>query len=442
MNYVEGYINGLGLNFTKDTQSGCYSYYFQSKSLGKANLIIRELKLLGMTGSKARTKFIPNSYLRNNSENRLQLLAGLLDSDGYYSSKKGSYRFSSVSKSLAEQVQWLSRSLGLYAGELIVSRNKTGFSKDLLDSVSYGVNIVGDVDKIPSRIVKKMAGPNTNHKNALSHGIKSVKSLGVGDYYGWTVDKDHLYVDGNFFIHHNCGKSSLLVTEGAHFAKLGYKVANFVLGDNSEYDMFLKYLCNWTGLEITEILKNGYEKYMTPEIKSYFQNVRVKAYPPDNLDVYQLLAKADQLHQKFPFHILIVDYDANIKESSGTGNSYVEGGLVYANLKGYGKGKCVVYSASQTKIGHWGEEMVLKHMANDSSKKQHHLDIMLGLGRSQDCPSVGTLNIAKMRRGRSDVHTRVHLDQGRGMIREIRSEEYDAIKHRYKLSQSEISFAT
>ena len=26
-----------------------------------------------------------------------------------------------------------------------------------------------------------------------------------GNYYGFTLDKDHLYLDGEYIIHHNCG---------------------------------------------------------------------------------------------------------------------------------------------------------------------------------------------------------------------------------------------
>jgi AAA+ superfamily predicted ATPase len=43
-------------------------------------------------------------------------------------------------------------------------------------------------------------------------GIKSVESVGVDDFYGFTVDKDHLYVMDDFWITHNCGKSSLIRT--------------------------------------------------------------------------------------------------------------------------------------------------------------------------------------------------------------------------------------
>lgn len=51
---------------------------------------------------------------------------------------------------------------------------------------------------------------NTEPVNLVE--ISSVESVGVDDFYGFTVDKDHLYVMDDFWITHNCGKSSLIRT--------------------------------------------------------------------------------------------------------------------------------------------------------------------------------------------------------------------------------------
>jgi len=122
-------------------------------------------------------------------------------------------------------------------------------------------------------------------------------------------------------------------------------------------------------------------------------------------NIYQLLAKTSQLFAKFPFKVMFTDYDANIQESVKLNSSYVEGGTIYANIKGYGKARCVNYVGCQTKIIHWGEEKILKHFPNDSSKKQHHLDFLLGLGKNKECPGIGTLNLPKVRRGRLTCST-------------------------------------
>ena len=285
----------------------------------------------------------------------------------------------------------------------------------------------------------KQAQARQINKDVLHHGIASIELLGLGDYYGWRLDKDHLYLDDDFIVHHNCGKSTFLLTEAAEFIRSGHTVAHFVLGDMSEFDLFLKYLANFTDTDIEEILQSGWRSWYTDDIKALMQRLRVKALDPDTYDVYQIIAKAEQLRRKFPFDALIVDYDGNIKDTSD-GGSYVEGGVVYANLKGYARGRCAAFIASQTKIQYWGEELILKNYANDSSKKQHHLDLMVGLGANKECRSVGTLNLAKVRRGITDRRTRVEFMNGRGLIREIRQDRYEALIQRHKLKGSSISY--
>lgn len=69
------------------------------------------LESMGLIGLRSENKFIPEVYFRANKEIRLDLLRGLMDTDGWCE-KSGSVRFSSASKSLAEGVRTLVRSLG------------------------------------------------------------------------------------------------------------------------------------------------------------------------------------------------------------------------------------------------------------------------------------------------------------------------------------------
>lgn len=64
--------------------------------------------------SKANTKYIPPEYLYSHVSQRLSLLQGLLDTDGYCS-KNGTIQYTTVSKQLSLDVLSLARSLGLTA---------------------------------------------------------------------------------------------------------------------------------------------------------------------------------------------------------------------------------------------------------------------------------------------------------------------------------------
>lgn len=78
-------------------------------------VVTRALKAMGLMGLKSEEKFIPPCYLAASRQDRLDLLRGLLDTDGW-SEKNGSVRFGSSSEQLARSVQALVRSLGGLCG--------------------------------------------------------------------------------------------------------------------------------------------------------------------------------------------------------------------------------------------------------------------------------------------------------------------------------------
>ena len=55
----------------------------------------------------------------------------------------------------------------------------------------------------------RKARPREQKKNVLVTGFK-IRNVGFGEYYGFTIDGDHLYCDAQFFVHHNSGKSLVI----------------------------------------------------------------------------------------------------------------------------------------------------------------------------------------------------------------------------------------
>lgn len=77
----------------------------------QANPLRAALDILQLSGLASDRKFIPRQYLEANRATRLDVLRGLLDTDGWVE-KWGSVRFSTASRQLAEDVAELVRSLG------------------------------------------------------------------------------------------------------------------------------------------------------------------------------------------------------------------------------------------------------------------------------------------------------------------------------------------
>lgn len=220
------------------------------------------------------------------------------------------------------------------------------------------------------------------------------------------------------------GKSTSAVCEGAHAIDQGFKVCHVYLGDMTEFDSFIQYTSYWTG-QMTERLIYDYEEYYDDKIKDKFKNLRLRAFPADSITIYELLSKLHALYKSFPFNLLIIDYDGNLKETND--NMYKEGGTTYSQLKGFSQGRCATIVLSQVNKGYWGVEVGAKDALAESSKKQHAVDYMVYVGRNPDVRRIGSLTLCKARRGRDSVTHRIEFRYKYARLVEISTEKYDEL---------------
>lgn len=78
----------------------------------------------------------------------------------------------------------------------------------------YRLGIYGDTYRIPTRVGIRQGKRREQKKSIFVTGF-NVEYVGIDDYYGFTLDGNHLYCDWQFFVHHNCGKS-LIIADIAH----------------------------------------------------------------------------------------------------------------------------------------------------------------------------------------------------------------------------------
>lgn len=139
---------------------------------------------------------LPRSYLLAGRLERLQFLAGLLDADGSYS-KDGIFDFITCNEGWARDVSFLARSLGFRVNEAV----KPGRGV-YADRSYYRLCISGDLDRIPTRVIRKRARRRRQRKNPLRTGFV-VRPIGEGVYRGWTLDGDGRFLLGDFVVTHN-----------------------------------------------------------------------------------------------------------------------------------------------------------------------------------------------------------------------------------------------
>ena len=188
---------GLRVSSRKDKGNKSNDYFIVNQNGGgRKNPLAEIFKDLNLCPS-CEGKNIPAIYKFNSIETRLQLLAGLLDSDGHLSSEN-TYEYLTKSPQLASDTIFVCRSLGLAA---YVTEKKV---RTYPENVYYRLSISGNTNRIPCRV--KIAKERKQIKDVLVTGF-SVEPVGNGDFYGFEIGGDHLYLMGDFTVTHNTGKS-------------------------------------------------------------------------------------------------------------------------------------------------------------------------------------------------------------------------------------------
>ncbi len=203
--YLQEYAKEKNMRLYEDvseTRTTTYRFTSQNGRLdagrGKnCNEMLNQLRNLNLINNK----HIPQIYKSNSKDNRLQLLAGLIDTDGSYSNRNhsgGTFDYITKSKTLARDVVFIARSVGLaaYAHGCIKSAhiNHKG--------VYYRICISGNLDIVPTRVVRKQAQSRKQKKDVLVYGI-NIKPVGIETYYGFEIDGDKRFVLGDFSVTHN-----------------------------------------------------------------------------------------------------------------------------------------------------------------------------------------------------------------------------------------------
>jgi hypothetical protein len=195
---LRSYAKGIGCTIREELAEGkCPIYYVvggPSKGMkGGSNPIVNHLK----TYSLRNNKHIPIAYLTASFSDRLELLAGLVDTDGYV--HHAGFDFVFKVERLANDLCFLARSLGLRA---IKKECEKTCCNNGVTGTYYRVHINGDCSKIPTRIKRKQAPKRRQIKSHLITGI-SVEKIGLGEYYGFELDGDGLFLLGDFTVTHN-----------------------------------------------------------------------------------------------------------------------------------------------------------------------------------------------------------------------------------------------
>lgn len=238
---------GINIKPNKSSKTS-YDYYICGES-SAANPVKDALRELGVWGRTSPQKMIPECYLQNSTDIRLELLRGLMDTDGSvfnHRSGKSRVQFYSTSETMANQVRWLVESLGGIARIRGRKTPKNGTHKS-----GFGHNHDMHVVEMalpatinPFKLKRKADRFNPSRPLRM---ISDVRDAGEEECQCISVAAaDRLYLTGNFVVTHNTFKNSIILFDEAQNAtpsqmkmvltRIGEGSRMIITGDLKQHD--------------------------------------------------------------------------------------------------------------------------------------------------------------------------------------------------------------
>lgn len=248
------------------------SYRISYNKRIRDNPFVLALRALGLKGCTASTKFIPEIYLHASVENRLLLLQGLMDTDGF--SDGPSMDYSSASLALIEGVEFLARSLGGSATRR-ATRYVTIQSQDNKPYYRMGFKI----NICPFLLSTKASKWRAPHRTC-DKLIESVDYVGQEKCQCISVDSpSSTYVTDGFTVTHN---TALMIASGAANIEAGFRVLHISL-DEPEWAVKKRYLQNFTGIPKKALVSEEQYVSAVERLANYHYNMILWSEPNETI---------------------------------------------------------------------------------------------------------------------------------------------------------------
>ena len=184
-----------------------YKYEFIQNASFSTNPVKNILNDLGLSSSKSFNKFIPDIYKIGSFQQRLELLQGLLDTDGNIK-KNGEVNFTTTSEKLRDDIIEIVNSLG--GSATYSTRNRIGKTTKrddgrdiIIKRLSY--QIVISFSKYPEIFyISRKKNRLNEYSNMHRDFIKSVEKIGFEKVKCIKINHPRqLYITDNYIVTHN-----------------------------------------------------------------------------------------------------------------------------------------------------------------------------------------------------------------------------------------------
>jgi replicative DNA helicase len=331
--FLESYATDLGLSLKqleKNTKK-CPRYTISGGYTGKKGYSLKvELRNIGVLDNK----HIPKDYLINSTAVRLELLAGLIDSDGHYLVQSNGLEIVQKREQLSKDIKFLCDSLGFRTS---LTPKKATIASIGYETEVYRIRIYGDIDRIPLKIKRKQPREWRSPVDWQVTGIQ-IEYDKIDDYYGFEIDGNKLFLLEDMTVTHNTSLTLALAKNAA--MDFGKGVAFFSL-EMSNVQLVNRLISLEAEISGSKLRSGQLEDYEWQQLQGVIEKMsEIPIFIDDTpgINIFELRAKCRRLKMQHDIQMVIIDY-LQLMTGGGDhkGNREQEISSISRGLKGLAK---------------------------------------------------------------------------------------------------------
>jgi replicative DNA helicase len=380
----------------------------ETKSIKSINLkagIKQRLNEYGLLNKKSNNKFIPKEYLYNSAENRVSLLQGLMDTDGYVN-KNGTVQFTTVSEKLCDNVRELVLSLGGTAkiNTKVPTYTYDGEKKE--GQLAYTITMSFANNIVPFKLLRKVSKFYKREKYVEQKYVKSITYSHNEDATCIKVSNpDELFVTRDYVLTHN---TTVLTKICNHAFNLGYNVLQIFFEDNPKI-IQRKHFTLWTGFHPDDLSENKTE---VMEKVKHIQSTRknkliMKKLASDTVTMNQIKNQVRKMiAEGIKIDMIILDYIDCVVPDKMLGDEWKSEGSVMRGFEAMCHELDIAgWTATQGNRNSISSEVVTTDQMGGSIKKAQvgHVIITVAKSLQQKEMNLATIAITKSRIGKDGI---------------------------------------